>query len=69
MPGMKKVNINGENYEIPNRAKHIARDSDGEWWWYTNSPEILYGGWGKSQDCGYIFTEHLERWEDTARMV
>ncbi len=35
---MKTITIEGEEYEVPDRAQWVAMDENGEWCWYADEP-------------------------------
>lgn len=51
---MKKFNYYGQSITVPDYAKYVATDRDGEVWWYTNKPNDAYDMWiaGKGGNCG-----------------
>ena len=42
---MKTVNYFGQSVTVPDYAKYIATDTDGEVWWYIDKPIISDGWW------------------------
>lgn len=50
---LKKFNYYGQEITVPDYAKFVATDKDGEVWWYTNKPNDAYDVWivGKKGNC------------------
>lgn len=67
---MKTVNYFGTNYTVPDYAKFIATDGDGECWWYTVKPRCskFLNVWQPMKNpnnlcgrLGYKPVKHFER--------
>lgn len=42
---MKKFNYYGQEITVPDYAKYVATDDNGQTWWYTNKPSDAYSMW------------------------
>jgi len=65
---MKKVTIEGREYEVPDNAEDVAMDEDGDWWWYANkAQEGDQRRWYADGECGFITSS--EQWRSTLRKI
>lgn len=68
---MKKFNYYEQEVEVPDYAKYVATDKDGETWWYTNKPSDAYSMWwivGKSGNCGRVSVVlNIKNWRGSLR--
>ena len=52
---MKTANYFGHSVTVPDYAKFIATDPDGEMWWYTKKPTDAYDMWtANGKNCGRV---------------
>lgn len=66
----KQVNFHGIMVWVPETAKSVASDKNGDVWYYEKQnpvPSIAYEAWGKGGYCQQICTVDLEgmKWRDT----
>lgn len=52
---MKTINYFGKSVTVPDYAKYIATDADGEMWWYSCEPIKVGATWGiKGGNCDRV---------------
>lgn len=52
---LKKFNYYGQEITVPDYAKFVATDANGQTWWYTHKPIQLSRGWvDKTGNCGRV---------------
>lgn len=49
---MKKFNYYGQSITVPDYAKYVATDANGQAWWYIKKPLLLQGGFSSGSNCG-----------------
>lgn len=67
---MKKFNYYGQEIEVPNYAKYVATDDDGDVWWHTNKPNDASDMWivGKGGNCGRVSVVlNIKNWRGSLR--
>lgn len=48
---MKTFNYFNQSVTIPDYAKYIATDEDGEMWWYSCEPKFIKVAWFNVSSC------------------
>ena len=51
---MKKFNYYGQEITVPDYAKYIATDENGEMWWYSSCPRLELASWRGGLNCGPV---------------
>lgn len=67
---MKKINYYGQEIEVPDYAKYVATDSDGEVWWYAEKPTIIGVAWSSKflSGCGRVrYEQYIKNWRRSLR--
>lgn len=65
---MKKFNYYGQEIEVPNYAKYVATDADGEVWWYSSGPRLEIASWLGGLNCGPVGNNpNIKNWRRSLR--
>lgn len=65
---MKKFNYYGQEIEIPDYAKFVATDANGQTWWYINKPLPVQGGFSSGGNCGRVsIVLNIKNWRGSSR--
>lgn len=65
---MKKVTIEGKEFEVPDKANYVAMDENCIWRWFESYPKRWHDCWlNNGGDSGII--ETYIAWEDTLRKI
>lgn len=66
---MKKFNYYGQEIEVPDYAKFIATDDNGEMWWYANKPNDAHSMWiAGNKNCGRVgHNPNVKNWRGSLR--
>lgn len=51
---MKKFNYYGQEITVPDYAKFVATDANGQTWWYIKKPVHVQGGFSSGSNCGRV---------------
>lgn len=70
---MKTITYYGREVEVPDYAKHIAVDADGECWYFTKQPHVkksksswfMYDQGGLCGRVGYF--DNVDNWKGSLR--
>lgn len=71
---MKKITVEGVEFETPDEANWVASDDDGLTYWYAEEPEknAKWGCWesyGSDSDYGYLGAALVTGWENSLRKI
>lgn len=65
---MKKINYYGQEIVVPDYAKHVATDVNGQTWWYINKPLSVKGGFSSGGNCGRVGVAlNIKNWRGSLR--
>ena len=66
---MKTFNYFNQSVTVPDYAKFIATDEDGEMWWYVDKPNSTFGMWAsRSMNCGRVGNNsNIKNWRRSLR--
>lgn len=66
---MKTFNYFNQSVTVPDYAKYIATDDNGEMWWYTNKPNDAHGMWiAGNKNCGRVGNNpNVKNWRRSLR--
>lgn len=66
---MKTVNYFGQPATVPDYAKYIATDANGEAWWYTDKPDDAFNRWlAGGKNCGCVGNNpNIKNWRRSLR--
>ncbi len=66
---MKTFNYFNQSVTVPDYAKFIATDEDGQMWWYTNKPNDAYNMWvAGGKNCGRVGSNpNIKNWRRSLR--
>lgn len=65
---MKTFNYFNQPVTVPDCAKYIAADSDGEVWWYSSGPRLELTSWRGGLNCGRVRNDqYIKNWRRSLR--
>lgn len=65
---MKTVNYFGQPVTVPDYAKYIAADANGDIWWYANAPRLGLTSWSGGLNCGRVGNNpNVKNWRRSLR--
>lgn len=65
---MKTINYCGMTFEVEDRFKYVATDSNGDIWVYEIEPEVCDDHWMSSDGC-YKKLITINNWEDSLENI
>lgn len=65
---MKTFNYFNQPVTVPDYAKYIATDPDGQMWWFVNKPMQSIRWFGGGSNCGMCGTNpNIKNWRRSLR--
>lgn len=65
---MKTINYYGQEIEVPDYAKYVATDDNGQTWWYIKKPLLVQGGFSSGSNCGRVSVVlNIKNWRGSLR--
>jgi len=50
--------------DAPEWANYVAKDADGDWYWYASKPHRGHRAWSPNSRCEQAYADE-EMWQDT----
>lgn len=67
---MKKFNYYGQEITVPDYAKYVATDDNGEMWWYSIAPKLEFTSWHGGLNCVRVGNNpNIKNWRRSLRNV